>query len=74
MAEVGIDISTHESKTIQRFLGERFDWAVTVCRSASEACPYFPGAGHTVHWDLDDPAVAQGTDARPALGRQSAPG
>jgi arsenate reductase len=62
MAEIGIDISGHESKTLDRFFGEPIDWAVTVCDSACEACPVFPGAAHRANWDLDDPAAAEGTE------------
>jgi len=62
MAEIGIDISGHESKTIDRYLGERFWRVITVCDQAQEACPIFPGAERTAHWSLEDPAAAIGTD------------
>ncbi len=61
MGELGIDLSGHESKTVDRYLGERFDWVVTVCDRARETCPYFPGAENTAHWSFDDPADATGT-------------
>lgn len=64
MAELGIDIGGHESKTVDRFLGDRWDYVVTVCDSANEACPVFPGATHRVHWSFDDPSRATGTEAR----------
>src|SRR6187431_3243783 len=44
MAELGIDISGHESTALDRYAGQRFDVAVTVCDDAKEACPFFPGA------------------------------
>lgn len=62
MREIGIDISGALSKTIDRFLGEPFDWVVTVCDRARAACPAIPGARQTDHWDVDDPACAGGTD------------
>ena len=62
MAEVGIDISGHESKTVDRFLGQPFAWVITVCDQAREACPVFPGAEETAHWGFDDPSAATGGD------------
>ena len=49
MAEVGVDISGQESKTLKRYLGEPFDYVVTVCDEANEACPFFPGAKNRLH-------------------------
>src|SRR5215207_10991193 len=43
MSELGVDISGQESKTLERYLGEPFDYVVTVCDDANEACPVFPG-------------------------------
>lgn len=63
MAELGIDISGHESTTIDRYLGESWDWVVTVCDQARESCPFVPGAKRSLHWSLDDPSAATGTDA-----------
>ena len=62
MAELGIDISSQESKSLDRYLGEPFDWVVTVCDRARESCPLFPGARRSLHWDFDDPAAATGTE------------
>jgi arsenate reductase len=62
MAEDGIDISTHESKTIDRYLGEPFDLVITVCDDAAEACPVFPNARARRHWSLPDPSSAIGDD------------
>src|SRR5215210_3115672 len=62
MDELGVDISGQESKTLDRYLGNRFDYVVTVCDEANEACPFFPGAGQRLHWSLPDPAAAQGTE------------
>src|SRR5271168_3887205 len=44
MSELGIDISGHRSKNVEEFAGQRFDYAITVCESAREACPVFFGA------------------------------
>jgi len=71
MAEVGIDISGHESKTVDRYLGESFAWVITVCDQAREACPTFPGANETAHWGFDDPSAATGDqEARMAVFRR----
>jgi arsenate reductase len=62
LAEAGIDATGAESKSVQRFLGEKFDYVVTVCDRARESCPVFPGAERTLHWGFDDPSEATGTD------------
>jgi arsenate reductase (thioredoxin) len=63
MAELGIDISAQESKTLRHFLGEPLAAVITVCDDANEACPIFPGAGQRLHWSFDDPSKATGTPA-----------
>ncbi|WP_273888898.1 arsenate reductase ArsC [Rubrobacter naiadicus] len=60
MREVGVDISRQESKTLERYLGEPFDYVITVCDQANEACPVFPGAGKRLHWSFPDPSAARG--------------
>ena len=62
MAEIGIDISTQTSKTLDRYLSEPFDWVITVCDRAQQTCPVFPGADRTAHWSFDDPSEATGTE------------
>jgi arsenate reductase len=64
MAEAGVDISTQESKTIDRYLSEPFDLVITVCDEAAEACPVFPNAGERRHWSFPDPSAAIGDDER----------
>ncbi len=61
MREIGIDISGHRSKSAGEFLREHFAYVITVCDSASERCPVFPFAAKRLHWSLDDPAAAQGS-------------
>jgi len=63
MAESGIDLGAHTSKTLDRFLGEPWDHVITVCDSANEACPVFPGAAERLHWSFDDPSASRGTEA-----------
>jgi arsenate reductase (thioredoxin) len=62
MEEIGIDISEQQSKTLNRYLQERFDYVITVCDEANEACPFFPGAQSRLHWSLEDPSKAEGTE------------
>jgi arsenate reductase len=63
MAEAGVDLGGHTSKTLERFLGEPWDYVITVCDSANEACPLFPAATTRLHWSFDDPAAARGSEA-----------
>ena len=56
MREIGIDTSGQRSKHVDEFLGQTFDYVVTVCDSARQACPVFPGEGRRLHWDVEDPA------------------
>ena len=65
MADAGIDISHQSSKHLNTFLKERFDYVITVCDRAKEGCPIWPGVKAQIHWSIDDPAAAEGTeDAR----------
>ena len=59
MREIGIDISTQASKTLEPFLGQKFDWLVTVCDQAREACPTLPGVERQQHWSVDDPSAVK---------------
>jgi arsenate reductase len=58
MAEAGIDISGHRSKSVDEFAGQQFDCVFTVCDNAKEACPFFPGGGKRIHHSFKDPAAA----------------
>jgi arsenate reductase (thioredoxin) len=63
MAEIGIDISNHTSDSVQKYLGEEWDYVITVCGGANEACPAFMGkVKHRLHIGFDDPSHAVGTD------------
>lgn len=61
MAELGIDIGHQTSKTLDRFVNQRFDVVITVCDDANESCPVFPNAGQRWHWSIDDPSKATGS-------------
>ena len=63
MTELGIDISGQHSKTLERYLNEPFDEVITVCDTAAEVCPVFPGATHRRHWSFEDPSKATGSEA-----------
>ena len=67
MAEAGVDLSTHTSKSVRRFLGEPMDLVVTVCPSARRACPVFPGAKRVVHDPIPDPILFAEGDPDQAL-------
>jgi arsenate reductase (thioredoxin) len=56
MREIGIDISGHRSKSVEEFLGQEFDYVITVCDNANDNCPVFPGKTKRIHWSFDDPA------------------
>ncbi|MBD3290389.1 arsenate reductase ArsC [candidate division KSB1 bacterium] len=62
MQEDGIDISGHASKDVQQFVGQDFDYIITVCDNAKERCPYFPGNAQRIHWSFKDPAEATGIE------------
>ena len=63
LAEVDIDISGARSKSVTEYLGQPFDYVITVCDRARESCPVFPGGAQTLHWGFDDPAEAEGSEA-----------
>jgi arsenate reductase len=63
MAEIGIDISHHRSKSVDDLAGEQFDLVITVCDRARQQCPIFPGETEVMHVGFPDPAQATGTEA-----------
>ena len=71
MSEIGIDISGHRSKSVDEFVGQEFDYVITVCDNAKEQCPVFPGRTKRLHWSFEDPAATQGDErARMAVFRR----
>ena len=56
MRERGIDITSHNSDHLSRYLEREFDYVITVCDSAAESCPAFPGRAERIHWNFPDPA------------------
>jgi arsenate reductase len=63
MDEIGIDISGQGSKKLGPFLAESFDWLITVCDEAREACPTIPGVAQQAHWSIEDPSGVNGDEA-----------
>jgi arsenate reductase (thioredoxin) len=61
MSEAGIDISGHHSKSVEEFLGQDFDFVITVCDNARETCPVFPAKTRRIHWSIEDPAAVNGS-------------
>ena len=64
LSEIGIDASNQTSKTFERFLDEPFDYVITVCDAANDACPIFPNGGQREHWSLPDPSTVTGSAER----------
>jgi arsenate reductase len=62
MAEIGLDISGHRSKSVDEFVGQDLDFVITVCDNAKETCPVFPGAVKRLHWPFEDPAAVEGSE------------
>ena len=64
LAEFGIDAGGAVSEHLDRYLGEQWDFVITVCDRAAESCPTFPGAANRRHWSFPDPAAAGGGPER----------
>ena len=62
MREIGIDISGQHSKSLDKFIGQPFEYVITVCDNANQNCPIFSGAKHRIHWSVEDPAAVGGTE------------
>jgi len=62
MTEVGIDLSRHTSKVVDEFVEQPWDYVITVCDAAHEACPVFPKKSRHLHWSFHDPSQATGSE------------
>lgn len=62
MRELGIDIASQRSKSLDEFAGQEFDYVITVCDNAKEICPIFPAKTQRIHWSIEDPAAVAGTE------------
>lgn len=62
MKEIGIDISDHSPESVEKYLGEHWDYVITVCGGANESCPTFIGkVDHRLHIGFEDPSETTGT-------------
>jgi arsenate reductase len=57
-----IDPARFHSKAMDQYIGDRFDYVITVCDNAAEECPIFPGEPERIHWSFPDPAAVEGSD------------
>ena len=62
LREAGIPTDGLRSKSVDEYLGQRFDYVITVCDDARDACPVFPGVHQAMHWSYPDPAAVDGTE------------
>ncbi|HAJ33576.1 MAG TPA: arsenate reductase (thioredoxin) [Candidatus Atribacteria bacterium] len=62
MQEIGVDISHQKSKNISEIPIDKIDLVVTLCGDAAERCPVLPGKVERIHWEIEDPAKAQGSE------------
>lgn len=62
MSEDGVDISSQESTQLTDDMLDWADWVITVCGHADEQCPTLPPNKRKIHWPLEDPAKAEGTE------------
>ena len=62
LEDAGLDASWARSKSVEEYLGQSFDYVITVCDEARQACPVFPGVHESLHWGYEDPAEAEGSE------------
>jgi arsenate reductase len=63
MAKLHLDIAGARAKHVAEFVGQPWDYVITVCDDARERCPVFPGDTERIHWTYPDPSAVEGTDA-----------
>lgn len=62
MDELGIDISNHRSKSLKEFVGQKFDYVITVCGNSNNTCPFFAGGKKYFKQEFEDPSSLEGTE------------
>jgi arsenate reductase (thioredoxin) len=62
MAEKDVEIAQQRPKSLQQYIGQPWDFIITVCDRANETCPIFPGDHERIHWSFEDPAAATGSE------------
>jgi arsenate reductase len=62
LEEAGLPIAGLRSKSVDEYVGRTFDYVITVCDSARQNCPVFPGQGERFHWGYDDPSAVEGSE------------
>lgn len=59
---LNVEMEGQHPKRLDQFIGQHFDYVLTVCDRAAETCPVFPGVPERMHWSFEDPAAVQGSD------------
>ena len=62
LEEAGLPTNGLRSKSVDEFLGQAFDYVITVCDDARQVCPVFPGVQESLHWGYDDPSAVAGPE------------
>lgn len=62
LTEARLSTKGLRSKSVDEYLGQSFDYVITVCDNARQACPVFPGVHQSLHWGYDDPAAVEGPE------------
>lgn len=71
MREIGVDITMQRSKSVDEFYGQDFEYVITLCDHARQSCPVFHARTANLHWNLEDPAAAEGAaEVRKRIFRQ----